>query len=279
MINCYCTGHKWSALVCTAFAQGAKCPIVPQTPLLPGDVFMYGALRGLLPTLRQARREQRNWFYGDNGYMLPGKDESSYFRITRNALQIDGSGPIPDSGTDRWKQLGLSLKPWRKTGSHIVVCPPGRLFGATFGFSADEWLEQTLETLRQHTDREIRVRAKVSWNDAKAPDIVSLKGVSKTSVPKPLADDLADAWALVTRSSNAAVEALLAGVPVFATEPCGSSAMGLADLTKIEAPRTDGDREHWAAVLSCNQWTLPEMRDGTCWKMLNEAAERVPQTA
>jgi len=271
MINAYSSGHKWSALVCTAFAAGAKCPIVPPAPLLPGDVFMYGALRGLLPTLRQAQREGRTWFYGDNGYFSPGKTEANYFRITRNALQVDGSEPVPAGGADRWGRLGLTIKPWRTAGAHIVVCPPGRLFGATFGFSADDWLDQTLATLRQHTDRELRVRAKVSWNDAKGADILSQKGFVKTSVPTPLSTDLAGAWALVTHCSNAAVEALLGGVPVFATEPCGASAMGLSDLAQIEAPRMDVDREHWTAVLASNQWRLSEMRDGTCWRMLNEA--------
>ena len=272
MWHIYDTGHKWSHLVCTAFAKGTGFPIVPPAPLLCGGVIMYGALRGLLPTLRQAQREGREWIYQDNAYFLPGKTEASYFRITRNALQVDGSGPVPSGGAERWSRLGLAIKPWRTSGAHIVVCPPGRLFGATFGFSADDWLEQTLETLRKHTDRELRVRAKMSWNDAKGADILNLRGAVKTSVPKPLADDLASAWAVVTRSSNAAVEALLAGVPIFATEPCGASAMGLSDLTQIEAPRTDGDREHWAAVLASNQWLLSELRDGTAWKMLNETA-------
>lgn len=225
----------------------------------------------------QAKREGRIYWYIDNGYFLPGKRESNFFRITRNALQHDGCGE--PAARERWTRLKLPIKPWRKSGAHIVVCPPGRLFGATFGFDADDWLRVTIKTLRKYTDRELRVRAKVTWNDAKGADVLSLAGKIKTSVPTPLADDLSGAWALVTHSSNAAVEALLAGVPVFATEPCGASAMGLVDLTKIESPRTDGNREHWAAVLASNQWSLAEMRSGLAWKMLNESPERISQAA
>lgn len=283
MLNVYCTGHKWSKQVCGAFAAGLNVKTVPPAPLLPGDVFMYGALRGLLPTLRQAQREGRTWFYADNGYFRAGKGEYAYFRITRNALQHDGAGGLPRPWMrphPRWAGMGLAIRPWRKSGSHVIVCPPGRLFGATFGFSADEWLACTLAALRRHTDRELRVRAKMSWNDVKPMDIPR---PGKVAVREPLATDLKHAWALVTHSSNSAVEALLAGVPVFCTERCASGAMSLADLAAIETPRLDGDRERWVRVLACNQWTLGEMRSGLAWKMLNERpdeiADAIPGTA
>jgi len=258
----YCSGHKWSKMVCNAFAEGSGLPLVPAAPLLPGDVFMYGALRGLLPTLNQAKREGRTWYYADNGYFKSGKTENSYFRITRNALQHDGSGDLPfprHLARERWKKLGLQIQPWRRLGAHIIVCPPGRLFGATFGFSADDWLAQTLATLRKHTKRELRVRQKMSWNDVK-PRMIN----------RPLADDLQGAWALVTHSSNSAVEALLAGVPVFCTASCGASALAQTDLSLIEAPLIHDNRPHWAAVLASNQWSLAEMKKGLAWEMLNE---------
>ena len=259
-------------MVCNAFAQGAKTDVVGPAPLKPGDVFMYGALRGLLPTLRQAQREGRKWYYSDNAYFLPGKDERAYFRVTRNALQHDGSGKATPEHLQRLHALKLQIQPWRTSGEHVVICPPGRLFGATFGFSADTWLEDTVERLRSFTDRPLILRRKMSWNDAKPLEILGSRGMPKTSVKTLLSEDLAGAWTLVTHSSNSAVEAVLAGIPVFCTHPCGSSEMGLSDLSKIEAPRTDGDRENWAAVLARNQWRLAEMRDGTAWRMLNEAA-------
>jgi hypothetical protein len=270
LLNVYCTGHKFSVLVCEAFAKGGPFTIVPPAPLRPGDVFMYGALRGLLPTLRQAQREGRNWYYADNSYFLPGKTEQNYFRITKNALQHDGSGKATPDGKWRATRLGINFKPWRKSGGHIVVCPPGHLFGATFGFSADAWIEKTLAELKKHTDRKLVVRMKVSWNDAKPVDIIrGSTGKPKTSVTTPLLSDLAGAWALVTHSSNAAVEAVVAGYPVVCTESCAASAMGTSDLSTIESPRTDGDRESWLAVLAANQWTLGEMRSGQAWAELN----------
>ena len=272
MMNIYCTAHRHSVQVCKAFSAGTGFPVVSAAPLRDGDVFMYGALRGLLPTYKQAVARGRTIYYADNGYFKPGKTEANYFRITRNALQHDGSGDLPRPyhvARERWDRLGLQIQPWRATGGHVLVCPPARLFAATFGWDADRWLHMTLKTLGKYTDREIRVRAKIKFAEDMPYSLITRDGQLTESGLTRFADDLAGAWALVTHSSNVAVEALLAGIPVFCTDRCGATAMASNDLRQIESPRTDGDRLHWARVLANNQWTLGEMRDKTAWRMLS----------
>lgn len=272
-LHIYQTPHKWSRMICGAFAIGSGGKIVSPAPLLPGSAFFYGCLRGSLPSILQCQREGREYFYADNAYFCPGKSESSYFRITKCALQHTGAGELPfpkHLARERFAKLGINIKPWRKSGNHVLVCPPSRLFGATWGFNADEWLRLTLKTLRKYTDRELRVRAKMSWNDVKPNMAMDIMGAPEASVRGSLDYDLAGAWAVVTRSSNTAVEALIAGVPVFCTASCGASAMALSDLTQIESPILPDGRERWAAILASNQWTLSEMRSGLAWRMLNE---------
>lgn len=247
MLNAYCTGHIHSRMVCGSFAAGCGAPIVPPAPLLPGDVFMYGCLRGLRPTLSEAQRQGRRWIYADNGYFRPGHHHG-FYRVTENAFQHDGSG---DASVARWEALGLSIAPWRAAGRHVLVCPPSEVFAGLMGFDARRWLDETVQALNRSTDREVRVRTK-----ANAPT-------------KPLAADMAGAWALVTHSSNAAVEALLAGIPVFCTAPCAAQRMGLSDLSLIENPACPDGREPWAWNLAAAQWTLEEMASGLCWRMLN----------
>lgn len=277
-LNVYATPHKWSQLVCRAFAKGTGAPIVPPFPLLPGEVFSYGCLRGLLPTLLQAEREGRTWYLCDNGYFRPGKTEQSYFRITRNALQHTGTGewPFPRHvARERWRRLGIPIAPWRARGRHVLVCPPLRLAGATWGYDADEWLRQTVKTLGKYSDREIRVRAKLSWQDNKTSNTSGYEGRDKpthSSMLVTLAEDLRNCHAVVVRTSNCAVEALLAGVPVFCTHECAAEPMGLRDLKQIESPVYPDNREWWATLLASNQWTLGEMRNGTAWRMLCESA-------
>ena len=245
----YATSHPKSRMICEAFAAGCGWPIVPPAPLRPGALFLYGALRGLMPTLKQAQNEKRDWLYCDNGYFRPGKN--GYFRVTRDALQHDGSG---DASPARWEWLGLEIKPWRKDGDHILICPPDEIYGQLWGLDHVKWLQDVLATLRSATDRRVVVRDRSKARSATEPFAKALQG----------------AWALVTCSSNAAVEALLAGVPVFCTRPCAAYTMGRPNVAEIETPALPADRERWARVLAANQWTVLELRDGTCWRELQK---------
>ena len=208
-----------------------------------------GCLRGLKPTLEQAQAEKRTWLYADNGYFRPGK--SGHFRITRNALQHDGTGNAPP---ERWERLGLEIKPWRKDGSHILVCPPDETYGQLWGLDHRKWLQDVRGVLERATDRQVVVRHRSKAGSATEPFAAALQG----------------AWALVTCTSNAAVEALLAGVPVFCTRPCAAYMMGTPVLAEIEYPAMPDDRERWAWNLAAAQWTLLEMADGTCWRDLQK---------
>ena len=246
-INCYTSGHMHSQLIARAFAEGGNFPLIHDLRhLLPGPMFTYGNLRGLKPLLDQAIAEGRDWYYGDNGYFLPGH-YAGYYRVTKNGYQHDGKGDAPP---DRWRQLHLYIEKWQIGGRQIIVCPPGNVMAELRGFDAKHWLIDTLKILEANTDRPIRVRMKPKPG----------------SEEKPLAEDLQGAHALVCHSSNAAVSALIAGVPVFCTDPCASSIMGLSDVSKIETPFYPGDRFRWACVLAANQWTLNEFRDGTLKK-------------
>lgn len=253
MLYVYATNHPRNRAISQAFAKGAHAQIVPAAPLLPGDVFMYGCLRGLKPTLDQAIAEERVWFYADNGYFRrAGSDRNGYFRVTRNALQHDGSG---HASPERWRRLGLEIKPWRAVGLHVLVCPPDEIYGRLWGLNVTEWLEDVFDTLDEKTDRPVKVRQR-----------------GALAKQEPFVEALQNCWALVTHTSNAAVEALLAGVPVFCTGSCAAAGMGLTDLRSIETPLMPDDREQWAANLAANQWTLPEMADGTSWRDLRREA-------
>jgi hypothetical protein len=246
MFHIYSTNVGKNRTISEAMATGTGFPIVPPAPLMPGGIILYGCLRGLLPTLRQAQSEKREWVYLDNAYF--GRDR--FFRATRNAYQHDGAG---DAGPERWEALGLAIKPWRKAGRHIVLCPPEPIATNLWGVRSD-WLEATVAELAKHTDRSIRIRRRIG--NRLMPGVPSLES------------DLKDAWALVCWRSNAAVEALLAGVPVVC-DPAAAAFRMSGMISGVENPRMPDDREEWAACLANNQWTVAEMRDGTCWRELN----------
>lgn len=249
MVTCYAELSKGKSVrLIEAFAAGCggRVAHVGARVLEPGAAAFYGVRAGFVHLVDQARADGRDWYLIDNSYFDCARERQ--YRITRNALQCDGLQACwSGEGTARLRALGVTVQPWRAGGAHIVVCPQSDEYMALVGWHGN-WLTGVTATLRQHTARELRVRRK---KDARS-----------------LAEDLRGAWALVTHSSSAAVEALLAGVPVFCTGRCAARWMGTGDLSLIETPPMPDRREEWAAVLAENQWSEAEMRDGTAWRAL-----------
>ena len=79
--------------------------------------------------------------------------------------------------------------------------------------------------------------------------------------------------ALVTFNSNAAVESVINGVPVFVTAPVHvASPVGNRDLTRIDDPFwPDQDLlTKWFHHLAYCQYHISEMKTGIAYRMLND---------
>jgi hypothetical protein len=222
---CPVQGKKKSVAICEAFIAGAD-------PSAEGYVF-FGVDFSNVDLWRKAKTSGKDWWFADNSFF--DKTRGTHFRVTRNGLQHTGAG-----GTDglRFAALGIDIKPWRKGGAFTVVCPQSPMFMLLVAEDL-KWIKRAM----QHAQPPIRMR---DWT----PD--------KLSAQRSLAADLRDAKMLVTHSSSAAVEAVLAGVPAFCSER--SPAHWVTENT---------DRLRWAGVLADNQFTLKEFEDGTAWQMLN----------
>lgn len=225
-----------------AFAKGCRGTITDENELFPGPVALFGS-PSKWAVLRQAQQQERDWYYGDHGYFGRGL----FYRITKNAYQHDGTG---DADPERFLKFGKAIEPWRRKGAHVLVCPNSPEHFAQHGLDHDPWLNATIATLRQYTDRELRVR----WKRGQRTRII---------------DDLRGAWACVVYSSAAALDALIAGIPVFVLAPFAAAyRMGLSDLALIEAPIYPTDREPFLWALANQQWTLSEIYRGQAWHSL-----------
>ena len=194
----------------------------------------------------QAKAEGRDWYYLDNAYFDAARER--YFRVTKNGLQHAGEG-VSDGA--RWTALGLRIAPWRAPGRRVVVCPSSPEFMRVVQGWTQDWTAWAVDRLTAMTRRERVVRTK---RDA-----------------RPLAEDLQDAWAVVAHTSCSALEALLAGVPVFVTGESPARHVGKTELAAIETPTRPmhGARLKVMQVLADNQWTLEEISRGHAWQVLN----------
>lgn len=241
-VTCYANyGGAGNDLI-YAFAQGHGCRLLYAENYEigdePGIPLVWGVLRGSDFVVSDAIQQGRHFLYCDHAYFDRG-----HLKNYRILLDRYGLGDLRLCPSDRFSSLDIHLMPWRKSGAHILVCPPTEYFMKAH--YCPNWTANTLSTLSQLTDRPIVVREKPR------PDL-----------PQPtLMEQLTDCHALVTHSSNIAIEAVIAGVPVFVDPECAAIAVGEYDLNRIEQPRMP-DRELWLFNLSYSQFRFEEVLKG-----------------
>jgi hypothetical protein len=169
-----------------------------------------------------------------------------------------------NSGPDKWHQisqrLGLELKPWRASGDHILICGQRDGGWSMKGIDMNQWVLETVKQIRTNTARPIVIRPhpKNPINPNLFRGIPNLKFSRGTT----LQQDLHNAWASVFFNSSSCVASVLAGVPVFASDPdCVAWQVANQDLAQIEKPLTP-PREQWLWDLSAAHWTDDESRAG-----------------
>jgi hypothetical protein len=152
---------------------------------------------------------------------------------------------VPDA---RWRSMKTDLWPWARDGKHVVIAEPSATYEKFHGIEG--WTERAIAALKQVTDRPIVRRDKEMQRSG-----------------RKLHEDLKGAHCLVTHGSNAAVESVIMGCPVFVHPDSAAALVGRTDLSEIEAP-VYPDRDSWVRSLACSQWNETELVDGTLWKQL-----------
>jgi hypothetical protein len=222
----------------------------------PGPVVLWGADHD---RINDCIKRQRDYFCVDFPFfdqyrmekekLIPGKPGHAFFRITRNSQHQPGDGVYP---SDRWDALKIPLAPWRTRGQHIVVTPRGWAAGYHKKELAEAWVADVLEQLKGHTLRTIKIKTKEQQY--------------------PLAAVLDNAWALVADTSMTAVQAAIAGIPVFVSQQSAAADVGNYHLNLIENPLM-GEREMWLHALAYSQFSWEEMGNGVAWEIINRPQE------
>jgi len=200
-------------------------------------------------------RKNRPFYYIDTGYFGNGR-KKIFHRVAKNHLQT--LTEIVPRDNDRLKLTGVGPTKFRRKGSKILICPPSQKVMNVFSLDVNTWVEETVSTIKQYTDREIVIRLK-----PKRDDRVSTNPIEK---------DFEDAFCLVTFNSIAATEALIYGIPAFTLGPNAAHWLCETNLGKIEQPKYPSTEEVRALLchLSYCQFTEDEMADGTAWRLLHD---------
>jgi hypothetical protein len=245
--------------------------IILETPLLGRSVYQRSILMTNLH--RILRRGSRTF-----------SDDYSYFRVGIDGfLADDGDFANRSSPSDRWhllsRQLGLNLRPYRRSGQHVLLVGQNPGDASLRGLDMFDWLEQTMLDLRQTTNRPIIVRPH-PVTDARMMLIFQrrfrvLPVGCKLDFPprRPMSTSLDKCWVLVAYSSSSTIDALIGGVPAIALSSA-NMAWPVTDhsLSAVESP-TLFAREQWLYDLAYAQWSPDEMQTGMVWRHLRPALE------
>ena len=201
-------------------------------------------------------RKHQYWFtdtpyFGrfDNNNLKP---DNHYWRICRNKIH---ASYIRDCKSDRFEKFGMKIKAPNFKGSYVLVCPSSDSINNYL--DRPNWLEETVEQLKRYTDRPIRIREKPRGRGTSGP--------SEAKVP--LAEDLKDAWCLVTSCSIAAIEAQCMGIPTIADNKSFAKEIAGQELADIEDPFFVG-AEEWLYSLAYQQFTPEEFENGKAVEIL-----------
>ena len=246
------------------FARGCNSPIINT------DDFVYESskdpivLRGILKKkiIHQCWKDKRLFYFIDTGYFGNERTDKNpngwkyWHRIVKNDLQ---HGEIVSRPDDRFKKFNKKFNPWKKTGTKILVAAPDEKPCKFYGTTQEQWIKETVENIQKFTDRPVIVRERAKQRIDRIQN-------------DTLAQALKDTHALVTFNSNAAVESVLLGVPVFTLAPNAAEPVGLQDLAQIETPYyPDQDKLYaWASSLAYSQFHNNELQNGTAIRMLLE---------
>jgi hypothetical protein len=221
-------------------------------------------LRGILKKkwIHQCWKDGRDFYYVDTGYF--GNEVTTanpngwkyWHRIVKNDLQHSAVISRP---SDRFRGFNKQFTSWKKTGRKILIAAPDKKPCRFYGIDKDEWVQQTIETIKQYTDRPVEVRER-------APKRIDR--VANDTLQAALDRDV---FALVTFNSVAAIESVFYGIPVFTLAPTNAaSPVGLQDLRQIETPYypTTEKLHEWACHLSYGQFHVNELKTGRALKIL-----------
>ena len=211
-------------------------------------------------------KQHRDFYYIDTGYIGNLAKHKRWHRVVKNGMQH--SHPRYDLPSDRFDQMITSISynnvkfnSWKSEGRAILLVTPSEKPCNYYGINRDKWVAETIEKIKEHTDREIIVRDKAERRSDRVKD---------GSIYTQFIED--DIYAVVTYNSIAAIEAIGYGIPAFALAPTIADSMCYNDLSKIESPMYADPEQvaQWQNWIGYCQYTVPEMVDGTVVRMIKE---------
>lgn len=188
------------------------------------------------------------------------------WRVSLNGINRSAYFGAANMDNTRANNIGLTAAPWRHSGDHVLICTQHTHSQQWENMpNLDQWLMQTIETVQQHSKRDIMVRPHPR---CRTPQVEQKYRNVFRQEPKHCAGtydefDLtfSNAHAVINWSSNPGVQAVLNGVPAFVGPNSLAYAVAEHRFDCIEQPRFC-DRTQWINDLAWTEYTVEEIAEG-----------------
>lgn len=243
----------------------------------PSTILVTGRLAASDHLLRACARKKADFVYFDKGYTHRGwgTQNKGYMRFSLNSLHpLDYFQDVPRP-PDRWEKLGIKLKPPRKNGRNIIFAGCTTKFANFHGLDPVEYAKNIVNSIRKITDKPIIHRPKPGARNDENYNPVPNTMLSNNT--RTIEQELKDAYALVTFSSNAAIDAMIAGVPAFVLGPGIGRPIANTDLKMLNSPFFPPEemRYQFFCDLAYCQWNGREIEEGLVWQDLKKILKRI----
>lgn len=249
-----------------------KCDLaIIQGWLKPGFETHHNLLR---KNIIEKQKKNNSHVLTVDGNIFNYMSKNIYFRYSLDGIFANTGYYLDDTiDTSRWdrisKDTGCSLKPWRKTGDHVLILMQKNSGWTMAGKNNLSWCIETVDRLRQYTDRKIVVRLHPTDSHLMNEYVHKLERSGVTiSKNKHILEDLRNAWCSITYNSSPGAVSAIEGVPVFIMDPdykkSPAAAVGNVSIDKIEDPIMI-DRTEWIQRIAMSHYSIQDINDGILW--------------
>jgi hypothetical protein len=201
----------------------------------------------------------------DKGYVRDG----NYTRVS-----VDDSQPLRyfqrvSRPPDRFDALGVNLRSHNAGGGRsILFAGSSQKYCSFHGLGdATRYAKGVIEQAEFYTDDPIIYRPKPSWSGA-----VPIRDHRYSPPTEKIGDVLSGCRALITFGSNAAIDAIVRGIPAIVLGDGIAKPVCSNDIRDIADPYlpSEKERRQWCNDWAYCQWTFEEHRSGEAWCYIRE---------
>lgn len=204
------------------------------------------------------------------------------------------SGNFNNKNVDdsRWKNFekktNTTIQPWNSPGDNIIII--GQKEGDSalnslytkFGYNNFfDWVSDVISEIRNYSDRKIIIRphpknvarsirrSKHIPNNFKNVEVSNYTPTGTYSGGESLDAELANAYCVITFSSNAGVDAVVKGIPVYAFDKDSMVyPLNQGNLSSIENLNYNIPINDWQNKIAYTFWNTEELESGETWAHL-----------